>query len=90
MASSRCRSAVSCSIDIFALVEKLVLVYGPHVEVAERDVSQRNNIGSTDDDRCAGDTVIYRAGPIIECEAAEGNSSSVWCGMRFPVLINIW
>lgn len=54
------------AVDVFALIDDLVAVECPHVDVCEGDVCQGHLIGAADDDGTAGDAVVDVAGPVGE------------------------
>lgn len=65
------------------------MVDSPHVEVGESDISYGNDVRATDDDWAARNAVVDCAGPVVECEAAEGDCSSVGGSVGLPVLVDV-
>lgn len=71
------------------MIDDLVAVDSPHIEVSERDAGSGDLVRATDDNCASRSAVIHRSGPVIEHEAAESYSTGVWCQMVVPVLVDV-
>ncbi len=61
----------------FALVDDLVAIQRPHIDILKRDVSERDYVGASNDNWAARDAVVDITGPILEMETAQGDSAGV-------------
>ena len=67
----------SLAVDISTLVDNFLAVQRPHVDFFQHDVSKRNLVRATDDNRTAGYAVIDVAGPIRESQGGEGHGAGI-------------